>query len=1004
MKNRILFSFFFLSVLCIQAQNPPLFLGASTNANNDVFLNWIPPIVGEPTELSWTTGTNTTALGVLGGQPYYVAARWEPADLDGFEGFSVYQVEFFANSALSDYTIKIWKGPLADSLIFQQQLNNVVSGQWNLINLNNLLLIDTESELWIGLEIIQPEEEFPIGLDEGPAVVGFGDLINLNGFWENISDYGLNFNFSLKSFVVDVAGTQQMLGKQHFAVRDVRLRPIGAGPMSLVSATPANQRNTQNNPDFYRIYRNELFIDSTTLTTYLDPQLPAGVYDYQLTAVYGTEESIPATVNIQVGVPVLELIPSTVSAQLAAGSLQEYAVTLFNNSFFDMFWSVQSQPEFVSLSITSDTLTENQQSSIMLTIDATELEAGFYQDTIYFAINNPFNPIAALPLNVTVSGDGLLSFEIDLLDFGMVPVNQQSVKQVNVFNYGSETVYIFSTYSDQYYFQPHFTSYEVFPGDSSAIVVSFLANDPGQYDAALFVEVYSQNFETVETMELPMTAIASLPAPSSLTAAISNDTVQLNWYPPGFAPGLLQFGNGEPFSALGFYESGTLEAAHKFSPLELMPYTGQQLTDVGFYVWEEAAAFTIKVYKGENAEILLLEQVVDSIITMSWNDITLSTSILIDPSDYLWIGYELVQTQSGFPAGLDGGPAVEGSGNLISVNGGEWTTLSDYVFSFNWNIRGWVSEGSAKSALGSQSGIPVERNSKPAAAELVKTSVELQSAGRSVQNELLGFNVYRNGELLNSNLIFENNYLDVLQSFGTYTYEVTAVYPTGESFPATVTIGVDSSMVMPQGWEFTPTQFVHSMHIPVEAFVRSGDMLAEGDMVGVFYMHEGQEYCAGAAIYEGGHMMVRAYGDDPETSVKEGFEQQELVYWKVYKSETAEEFPLQVAYNPDMPQHDGTFSHLGLSELISMEIVITGIEPADQLTGLSLFPNPTSGMITITGLENGDEIIILDAQGRLVYSSLAVGSGLSTQMQKPGFYMVITQRSGKLSQQKLIVY
>jgi len=87
-----------------------------------------------------------------------------------------------------------------------------------------------------------------------------------------------------------------------------------------------------------------------------------------------------------------------------------------------------------------------------------------------------------------------------------------------------------------------------------------------------------------------------------------------------------------------------------------------------------------------------------------------------------------------------------------------------------------------------------------------------------------------------------------------------------------------------------------------------------------------------------------------------------------------------------------------------MEIVITGIEPADQLTGLSLFPNPTSGMITITGLENGDEIIILDAQGRLVYSSLAVGSGLSTQMQKPGFYMVITQRSGKLSQQKLIVY
>lgn len=1004
MKNLILFPFIFLSVLCVQAQNPPLFFSASTNANNDVYLNWLPPIVGEPTELSWTTGTNTTALAVYGGQPYFVAARWEPENLDGLEGFSVYQVEFFAYSALSDYTIKIWKGPLADSLIYQQQLSNVVSGQWNLVTLNNLVLIDTENELWIGLEIIQPEEEFPIGLDEGPAVAGYGDLINFNGFWENISDYGLDFNFSLKSFVVDVAGTQQMLGKQHFPLRDARLSPIVSGPMSLVNASTANQRNTQDSPDFYRIYRNEFLIGTTSLTTYFDPQLPTGVYTYQLTAVYGTEESVPATANIQVGVPVLELSPAAISVQLAAGGSQEYPLILFNNSFFELNWSVQAKPDFVDLSVQAGTITGNESVSIALTLDASDLMAGVYQDTVYFSVNNAFNPVKALPINLTVSGDGLLSFEIDLLDFGMVPVNQQSVKQVNVYNYGTETVYIFTTYSDQYYFQPYFTSYEVFPGGSSSIIVSFLANDPGTYEATLSVEVYSQNFETFEIMQLPMIATASLPAPSSLTALVTNDTVQLNWFPPGFAPGLLQFGNGEPFSALGFYESGTLEAAHKFSPLELMPYAGQQLTDVGFYVWDDAAAFTIKVYKGENAEILLLEQVVDSFIPMSWNDITLSTSILIDPSDYLWIGYELVQTQSGFPAGMDGGPAVEGSGNLISVNGGEWTTLSDYVFSFNWNIRGWVSEGSTKAALGSQSGIQVERNSKPATAELVKTPVELRPAGRSVQNELLGYNVYRNGELLNSNLIFENNYLDVLQSFGTYTYEVTAVYLDGESFPASVTIGVDSAMVMPQGWEFTPTQFVHNIHIPVEASVRSGDMLAAGDMVGVFYLHEGQEFCAGAVIYEGGHMMVRAYGDDPETTVKEGFAHNELLYWKVYKDETAEEFPLQVGYNPDMPQHDGTFSHLGLSELSSMEMVITGIEPAEKLTGISLFPNPASGMITMTGLENGDEINILDAQGRLVYSAVAVGSGLSTRIQKPGFYMVITQRSGKLDHQKLIVY
>lgn len=1006
--KKLLFSVLILLVsIGIQAQNPPIQLSATTNADNDVFLEWLAPIQGEPVELAWTDGINFSALGVFSDQPYFVAARWEPANLLNYNGFSVYQVEFFAFSALSSYTIKIWKGLNADSLLYAQPLTNVVNEAWNLVTLDNLIGIDNTTDLWIGLEISQPEEEFPIGLDQGPAIAGFGDLINMNGVWETLSSYSLNHNISLKAYIVDLSGDKQPLSKQNYIASKNTAAPATLSLETVVSA-PSRQetlRNISDTPDQYNIYRNEVLVGTTVSTIYNEEQLPAGVYTYDVTAVYDTLESNPATKTIEVGVPVLVIDPSSIQAQLNPDETLDAPLNMANNSFFDLFWSVQAKPDYIELSSMSDTIEANGSMTVTLTFNAAGLEAGIYQDTVFFAVNSSINPIKALPVNMTISGDGLLSFGIDILDFGMVPVNQQTSRQVNVYNYGAETVYIFSTYSDEIYFQPYFTSYEVFPGDSSSIIVSFLANDPGVYDATLSVEVYSQNFETFEIMELPMVATASLPAPSSLTATVRNDTVQLNWFPPGFAPGLLQFGSGEPFSALGFNETGTLEAAHKFSPLELMPYAGQQLTDVGFYAWEDVAAFTIKVYKGTNAELLLLEQSVNTVIPMSWNDITLSTPILIDPSDFLWIGYEMVQTQTGFPAGLDSGPAVEGSGNLISLDGGEWSTLSDYVFNFNWNIRGWVSEGGTQSLLGSQAGVPVpERIGKSASAELVKTPVELHTDGRSPQNELLGYNVYRDGALLNDSLILENMYVDVLQVLGTYTYEVTAVYPEGESFPASVTVGVDSATVMPQGWEFTPTQFVHNIHIPVDASVRSGDMLTDGDMIGVFYLYEGQEYCAGAVVYEGGHMMVRAYGDDPETSVKEGFTQNEPIYWKIYKDETAEDFPLQVGYNPDMPQHDGTFSHLGLSELNSMEMVITGLESSGQRIGLSVFPNPSSGMITITGLENGDEINVLDAQGRVVYAAVAEGSAVSTRIQKPGFYLVITQRSGKIAQQKLIVY
>src|SRR5690554_5364854 len=48
-------------------------------------------------------------------------------------------------------------------------------------------------------------------------------------------------------------------------------------------------------------------------------------------------------------------------------------------------------------------------------------------------------------------------------------------------------------------------------------------------------------------------------------------------------------------------------------------------------------------------------------------------------------------------------------------------------------------------------------------------------------SELIGYNIYRNGETINESPITETNYVDTSVEQGMYLYQVTALYTEGES-------------------------------------------------------------------------------------------------------------------------------------------------------------------------------------------------------------------------------
>ncbi len=69
--------------------------------------------------------------------------------------------------------------------------------------------------------------------------------------------------------------------------------------------------------------------------------------------------------------------------------------------------------------------------------------------------------------------------------------------------------------------------------------------------------------------------------------------------------------------------------------------------------------------------------------------------------------------------------------------------------------------------------------------------------------ELLGFNVYRNGDMINDGLLEETNYIDPLVSYGNYIYYVTAVYTAGESEPSNEVVAtsysdIDDDLALPE--------------------------------------------------------------------------------------------------------------------------------------------------------------------------------------------------------------
>ncbi len=178
---------------------------------------------------------------------------------------------------------------------------------------------------------------------------------------------------------------------------------------------------------------------------------------------------------------------------------------------------------------------------------------------------------------------------------------------------------------------------------------------------------------------------------------------------------------------------------------------------------------------------------------------------------------------------------------------------------------------------------------------------------------------------------------------------------------------------------------------------------SKGDVIGVFTT---EGLCAGFSeiVSSEESIAITAWGDDPATEVKDGFFEGEMIFFKILTG-MANLTGLEPTYDPSLPQSDGLFTENGLSAITGFEAASgIGIEGFGAI--ISIYPNPTDGLLYIAGLDAGSEITIRDAVGQLVLQESGLSKhivSLDLSNLNPGVYFINIKQNSESATRKVVL-
>ena len=268
---------------------------------------------------------------------------------------------------------------------------------------------------------------------------------------------------------------------------------------------------------------------------------------------------------------------------------------------------------------------------------------------------------------------------------------------------------------------------------------------------------------------------------------ISTGEIQLTWNAPvlekiagwGSQDRYQQFGlGGDPFYF-----------AQKWDTKDLQPVHKKTIRKVNFYP-QEGVTYGVYIKQG-NREY---EESFTQLKSGKINSVTLKTPFVIDAKQDLLVAIHVISyANNTYPACSDEGPAVDGKGNLYSLDGKKWETFSDDELDANVVLSIVISaeEGELPSSSVFSTSTFSEKPQPMRTGRLSFRKLAIASDAQEAElitafPELTGYKVYQDTRELTTLPVSQRNYTVKNLTTSTPLLQVTALYGTDESAPATV--------------------------------------------------------------------------------------------------------------------------------------------------------------------------------------------------------------------------
>jgi hypothetical protein len=183
---------------------PPTNVDANLGPDSSppVFITWDAPESWISEWRQWDDGEQYTSIGAATMKDQWLACaiRWTPDQLADLKGADLTAIGFIPGDLTAFYKIAVWKDDNYDPF-YIQAAGNLIVDQWNIITLEEPIPVDITKSLLVGYQFAG-DDSYAIALDNGPAVDGYGNLIQSGPhYWQTILQVtGLDYNVNLKAY------------------------------------------------------------------------------------------------------------------------------------------------------------------------------------------------------------------------------------------------------------------------------------------------------------------------------------------------------------------------------------------------------------------------------------------------------------------------------------------------------------------------------------------------------------------------------------------------------------------------------------------------------------------------------------------------------------------------------------------------------------------------------------------------------------------------------------